>query len=389
MSPNTEFIPFARPVLGAEEEQAVLRVMRSGWLTTGHEAQLFEQEFAEYCGVPHAIAVSSATAGLHLALEALGIQPSDQVAVSPYTFAASAEVIRYLGADPVFVDIEPQSFNIDHDALRRVAARQPIQAVMPVHVAGYPCRNPEIRDIAAQHGAVVVEDAAHSFPARDDGAIIGSQSDAGVFSFYATKTITTGEGGMLVCTDAEVSQRARVMRLHGIDRPVWNRYRAPAANHDYEVIAPGYKYNLPDLLAALGRVQLRRAEEFHKRRLHIAEHYLAALADCEELQLPPHDRPQSWHLFILRLRLEKLAIDRDTFIALLGDAGIGSSVHYRPLHLMPYYRQRYALSPGDFPISLDTYRRSVSLPIYPALRDSEVERICIAVRAICRQHRVR
>ncbi len=388
MSLHTDFVPFARPELGSDEEAAVLRVLRSGWLTTGREAQLFEQEFREYCGVAHSLAVSSATAGLHLALEALGVRPGDRVAVSPYTFAASAEVIRYLDADPVFVDIEPHSFNIDTQALERVLAGGAVRAVMPVHIGGYPCDTARIRRLAAEYGAVVVEDAAHTFPAREpeEGPVAGTGSDAGVFSFYATKTITTGEGGMLVCHDRRVAERAEIMRLHGIDRPVWDRYRARNRSHEYEVVAPGYKYNLPDLLAAIGRVQLRRAAEFQARREAIAARYLEALRDCEEIELPPDDRPQSWHLFLLRLRLERLTIGRDGFITQLSEAGVGSSVHYRPLHLMPYYRDRYGLSPSDFPVSLDTYERCLSLPIYPGLRDEELERVVAAVRSICRKH---
>lgn len=412
MSPSTEFIPFARPSLGEAEEQAVLRVLRSGWLTTAREAEQFEQEFASYCGVSHnhTLAVSSATAGLHLALEALGVRSGDRVAVSPYTFAASAEVVRYLGADPVFVDIEPGGFNIDPAKLLETLERQseagsPVHSIMPVHVGGYPCPVAELRRAAERYGAAVVEDAAHSFPAREPGAahgathgaahsaadgeppaILGTGSDAGVFSFYATKPITTGEGGMLVFKTEDAAARARVMRLHGIDRPVWDRYHGRAAPHEYEVVAPGYKYNLPDILAAIGRVQLRRAEEFNRRRAAIAAYYLEHLADLDQLQLPPHHLPQSWHLFILRLDRARVTVDRDTVIAALAEAGVGTSVHYKPLHLMPYYRDRYGLSPEDFPVSWDAYQCCLSLPIYPQLSDAAVERVVEAVRSVCRRY---
>ncbi len=400
MSRSTEFIPFARPSVGEAEEAAVLRVLRSGWLTTAHEAERFEQEFASYCDVPHTrtLAVSSATAALHLALEALGVCSGRRVAVSPYTFAASAEVVRYLGADPVFVDIEPNGFNIDPAQLletleRENQAGRRIHTIMPVHIGGYPCRVAELRRAAERYGAAVVEDAAHSFPAREPAgaqnqaaAVLGTGSDAGAFSFYATKTITTGEGGMLVFKSESAAERARIMRLHGIDRPVWDRHHGRAARHEYEVVAPGYKYNLPDILAAIGRAQLRRAEEFARRRAAIAAYYLERLADLDQVQLPPSDLPQSWHLFILRLDRARISVDRDTVIAALSEEGVGTSVHYKPLHLMPYYRDRYGLSPRDFPVSWETYRCCLSLPIYPALSDAEVERVVEAVRSVCRRY---
>ncbi len=380
MSPSTEFIPFARPTLGTEEEQAAVEVIRSGWLTTGPQAARFEEEFAAYVGARHALAVNSATAGLHLALEALGVRQGDVVATTPYTFTATAEVIRYLGADPLFVDIDPRTYNIDPDQLLRAASGKRVAAVIPVHVGGLPCALDELRSAAP--GVPVVEDAAHAFPVTVNGRYAGAIGELGVYSFYANKTITTGEGGMVVTASDDLAGRVRIMRNHGIDREAWARYTSRAPGWRYAVVEAGYKYNLTDIAAAIGRVQLRRAREFLAARRRVALAYLERLAGLEFLELPVAPQEHAWHLFLLRLRPERLSISRDEFIDRLAALGIGTSVHYIPLHVMPYYHQRYGLSPSDFPVALDSYERTISLPIYPALTDAQVGRVVEAVRQI-------
>jgi len=407
MSPTIRKIPFARPSLGTEEEQAVLRVMRSGWLTSGVEAQAFEHEFAELVGVEHAVALSSATAGLHLGLEALGVQEGEYVAMSPYTFAATAEVTRYLGAHPLFVDIDPETLNIDasrlDEALRNAGSHTRVPVVLPVHIGGLPCPMHEIRQVIDQphirnshgrqgaHGSQdahssgarisILEDAAHVSPPGEGGGL-GTLGDAGVFSFYANKPITTGEGGMLCTHNAELAERVRLMRLHGIDRQVWDRYRSVGAGWRYEVVEAGYKYNMPDLLAAIGRVQLRRSEELQRRRSDIALYYNTALADTGYLHLPAVSGNSSHHLYVLRLVPEQLKITRDEFIEQLNELGVGTSVHYIPLHIMPYYRRRYGLQPTDFPEALRAFEWCISLPIYPDLTDEEMEYVVHAVRVV-------
>lgn len=378
------FVPFFRPSIGPEEERAVLDVLRSGWLTTGEVAARFENEFARYTGARHALAVSSATAGLHLALEALGVGQGDAVITTPYTFAATAEVVRYLGADPLFVDIRADTMNIDPPRVEAALSRcrrekRKVSAILPVHVAGLPCDMASLKDIAARFAVPIVEDAAHAFPVRAGGTFVGSLGDAGVYSFYATKSITTGEGGMLVTGRDDVAARARVMRLHGIDRDVWDRYTSRGATWRYDVVAPGFKYNLSDVAAAIGRAQLAKANDFHERRSRIAGKYLEAFAGLEYLTLPTRAENHAWHLFIVRIVPERLTVDRDGFAQELIDRGIGISVHFIPLHLMTYYRRRYDLSPESFPRALETYRTCISLPLSPALSDREVQRVIEAV----------
>ena len=384
MSRNTDDrIPFHRPSIGREEEEAVLRVLRSGWLTTAGEARAFEAELGAAVGSAHAISVNSATSGLHLALEAVGVRPGGQVITTPYTFTATAEVIRYLGADPVFVDVGPEDLNIDPAGIERALERaRDVQAILPVHIGGHPCEMGRINEIAASAGAPVIEDAAHGFPGTCDGRSIGTLGTIGVYSFYATKTITTGEGGMIVTDDSELARRMAIMRMHGIDREVWDRHTSARPAWRYEVVEAGFKYNMPDILAAIGREQLRKARAFLDERRRIAGAYAAMLADCDYLDLPPPSPTGSHHLYVIRLRTGTLAIDRDEFIRRLAELGVGTSVHYIPLHLMPYYRDRYRLKPQDFPVSLDAYSRALSLPIYPGLSDDQVARVVEAIRTV-------
>jgi dTDP-4-amino-4,6-dideoxygalactose transaminase len=393
MSRSTERIPFARPSIGEAERRAALRVLDSGWLTTGPEAAALEEELAELVAAPYAKAVSSATAGLHLALEAMGVAAGDRVAMSPYTFTSTAEVVRYLGADPLFCDIEEESCNLDPDALEKTldeaeSRGERVAAVIPVHVGGYPCAMERITEICRRHEAWLLEDAAHALPVRTGHGYLGTIGDAGVYSFYATKPLTTGEGGMVVTRHAALAERIEVMRLHGIDRDVWDRYRTVGAEWRYDVVAPGFKYNMPDLLAAVGRAQLQRLFEMTERRREIARRYRDGLGTRDYLTLPPDTPEHSWHLFILGLKTERLAIDRDSFVAELAHRGIGTSVHYIPLHTMTYYRTRYGHRPDDFPRALERYRSSLSLPLYPDMQDGDVQAIIEAVLEIGDAHRV-
>lgn len=378
------FLPFALPDIGEEEIAGVVECLRSGWLTTGPRTRRFEADFAEFVGARHALAVNSATAGLHLSLEAMGLGPGDRVLTTPYTFTATAEVVRYLGADPVFVDIEPLSMNIDPAAVEAaLAADETIKVLVPVHLAGLSCDMRALEASASRHGVRILEDAAHALPASHDGRTIGTIGAATVFSFYATKTIATGEGGMIVTDDDAIARRASVMRLHGIDRDVFDRYSSDKPSWYYEVVAPGYKYNMTDIAAAIGLAQLAKAHAFRDRRAEIAARYTAAFADLP-LTLPAIGAPgdlHAWHLYIVRLDEQELTIGRNEFIERLSAVGIGTSVHFIPLHLQPYWRDRYRLSADDFPIATDSYERAVSLPIYTRMTDADVERVIDAVRS--------
>lgn len=416
------FLPFSLPDIDDEEIAAVEEVLRSGWITTGPKVRQFEREFAAYIGAKYAVAVNSCTAAMHLALEAIGLQRGDLVITTPYTFAATAEVIRYFDAIPVFVDIEPKTLNIDVEQLaeavevladasgRRTkdervkkwlppALREQVdeigrlKAILPVHIAGHPCNLEAIYNIAAEYGLAVVEDAAHALPTRYRGHLIGSSSlrnsvapklsfpHLTCFSFYATKTLTTGEGGMIVTEDGELAERCQIMSLHGISRDAWKRYTAEGSWY-YEIIAPGYKYNLTDIAAAIGLVQLRKLERMWERRKEIAARYTEAFSQYPELDVPTTqgEVEHSWHLYILRLNLEKVKISRNQFIEELKARKIGTSVHFIPLHLHPYYRETYGYQPDDFSVAYQEYQRVVSLPIYSKMGDKDIEDV---IDAIC------
>ena len=381
------FLPFALPEIGDDEIAEVVDTLKSGWVTTGPKTRRFEGDFTAFLGDPslHCIAVNSATAGLHLALEAIGIGPGDEVITTTHTFTSTAEVARYLGADVKLVDIDPRTLNIDPAAVEAAIGPR-TKAVIPVHYGGLAADMPAILDIAHRHGLKVVEDAAHALPTTCGGQLVGTlASDATVFSFYANKTITTGEGGMLVTRDAAVAERARTMRLHGMSRDAFDRFTATVPSWYYEIVAPGFKYNLTDIAAALGIHQLRRAHAFQQRREQIAAQYDAALAGLP-LITPPRPAPgdrHAWHLYSVRLA-DAAGIARDRFIENLFDAGIGCSVHYIPLHLHPYWRDRYALTPAQFPHSQHAYERMVSLPLYTRMSDADVQRVVAAVRMALR-----
>ena len=377
------FLPFALPELGDEEIAEVVDTLRSGWITTGPKAKRFEQAFAEFLNEPQieCIAVNSATAGLHLALEALGIGPGDEVITTTHTFTATAEVVRYMGADVKLVDIDPKTMNIALDQIE-AAITPRTKAIIPVHYAGLAVDMLTLLDIARRHGLKVVEDAAHALPTTLEKELIGTMgSNATVFSFYANKTMTTGEGGMLVTRDAELAKRARVMRLHGINRDAFDRFTAKVPSWYYEIVAPGFKYNLTDIAAAMGLHQLKRLPAFQRRREQIAARYFEALADLPLILPPqaPEGDVHSWHLYVLRLT-EDAPIGRDEFIERLFELGIGCSVHYVPLHQHPYWKERYGLTPEMFPESQKAYERTVTIPLYTAMTDDQVERVIAAVR---------
>ena len=378
------FLPFALPDIGEEEIAEVVDTLRSGWVTTGPKTKRFEEDFTAFLGDPilHSMAVNSATAGLHLALEALGIGPGDEVITTTHTFTATAEVVRYLGADVVLVDIDPATLCIDVNAVE-AAITPRTKAVMPVHYAGLAADMPALLALAKKHGLKVVEDAAHSLPTTCGGQLIGTlQSDVTVFSFYANKTITTGEGGMVVTRDAELARRIKTMRLHGMSRDAFDRFTAKVPSWYYEIVAPGFKYNLTDIASALGLQQLKRLGAFQKRREEIALQFNEAFAGLPVITPPlaASGDTHAWHLYVMRLG-DATPVSRDTFIERLFAAGIGCSVHYIPLHLQPYWRDRYALSPAGFPHSQKAFERMVSLPLYTRMTDADVRRVIAAVRA--------
>jgi len=382
-APVQPFLPFALPDIGEAEIAEVVDTLRSGWVTTGPKTRRFEEDFAAYLGAPglHALAVNSATAGLHLALEALGIGPGDEVITTTHTFTATAEVVRYLGADVVLVDIDPTTLCIDVDAVERAITPR-TKAVVPVHYGGLAADMGRLLALARKRGLRVVEDAAHALPSTCGGRLVGTlESDATVFSFYANKTITTGEGGMVVTRDDEIARRVKVMRLHGISRDAFDRFTAKVPSWYYEIVAPGFKYNLTDIASAMGIHQLRRANEFQRCRQAIAHAYDQALAGLPLLR-PPHPVVgdlHSWHLYVVRLT-DEARLSRDSFIEKLFAAGIGCSVHYIPLHLQPYWRDRYGLRAEQFPHSQHAYERMVSLPMYSRMTEADVHRVAAATR---------
>ena len=379
------FLPFARPDIGEAEIAAVTQALLSGWVSTGPKTREFEQAFTDYLGGNglQSIAVNSATAGLHLAMEALGIGPGDEVIAPTLTFTATVEVVRYLGADPVLVDVEPITLNIDPGAIR-AAITPRTKAIMPVHYAGLACRMDEILAIAREHGLKVVEDAAHALPTTWKGQLVGQlQSDVTVFSFYANKTITTGEGGMAVTRHPALAERMRVMRLHGMSRDAFDRFNSKTPAWYYEIVAPGFKYNMTDVAAAMGVEQLARLPQFVQRRQHLAARYQAQLAGLPLVQ--PADAPagdtHAWHLYVVRLAPGARA-GRDEIIQALSDRGIGTSVHYVPLHRQPYWRDRYQLTPARFPHAEAAYQCMLSLPLFTAMHDADQDRVIAALHEL-------
>jgi dTDP-4-amino-4,6-dideoxygalactose transaminase len=383
--PATEtqpFIPFAPPDLGQDEIDAVAEVLRSGWLTGGPKVREFEEACREVTGAAHALAVSSATAGLHLALLACDIGPGDEVITTPLTFAATINVILHVGATPVLADICDDDYNIDPaEVERRITPRT--RALMPVHYGGQPCRMDALLDIARRHRLRVIEDAAHALTARYSGRPVGAIGDAAVFSFYPTKNITTGQGGVLTTDDAKLAERSELLRLHGLSKNAYDRY-TDKGSWAYQVLAPGYNYVLTDVAAAIGVQQLARLDAFQARRREIAARYNEAFSDVPEVIRPTirNEVDTSWHLYAIRLDAEHLGITRDGFIVALRERGIGTSVHYVPVHFHPYFREALGLRDGDYPVTERVFSGLVSLPLFPRMTDEEVERVTEAVREV-------
>jgi dTDP-4-amino-4,6-dideoxygalactose transaminase len=378
------FLPFALPEIDDDEINAVNECLRSGWITTGPITKQFEAEFAGYLGGDcEAISVNSATAGLHLALEALGIGPGDEVVLPTLTFTATAEVVRYLGADPVLADVDPVTLNMSVNAIKAVVTPR-TKAVMPVHYGGLACDMDPIIEFARARGLYVIEDAAHAFPTRYKGCLIGTlASDVTVFSFYANKTMTTGEGGMIITRDPELAARARTMRIHGISRDVFDRFVSKTPSWFYEVVAPGYKYNLTDIASALGIQQLRKIDRFLARRHQLAQRYFEELNRLP-LLLPAdatHGGMHSWHLYVVRVT-GAAPIGRNALIEKMSEHGIGTSVHYIPLHRHPYWRRRYQLRPEQFPEADAAYQCMVSLPLYTRMTDEDQTRVIRVLREL-------
>ena len=382
------FLPFHKPSIGEEEIAAVVDTLRSGWLTMGPKTRAFEEAFAARIGVANAVAVSSATAGLHLGLDALGIGEGDEVLVPTLTFASTAATVVHTGARPVLVDCEPDTLNFSvADARRKCTART--KAIVPVHFGGHPCDMDAIRALADEKHVPVMEDAAHALPASYRGRTIGTLSPLTVFSFYATKNLATGEGGMVVGPDAELLDRIRQRRLHGMTRDAWKRY-SKDGSWRYDVAYPGFKYNMTDMNAALGLVQLQRLDAMQARRAEIIAQYQEALAEVDELlELPTvhDDIEHAWHLFAVRVRPECLRIGRDEVITELNAAGIGTSVHFIPLHEHSYYRDVLGVRASELPVATREWQRVISLPLYPELTGDDVERVADSLSGILRRHR--
>jgi len=381
-------LPFTLPDLDDSELNEIKEVLDSGWITTGPKTKQLEKIFSESVDSQYALAVNSGTAAMHLSLEAVGIGSEDEVITSTYTFAATAEVIRYFGAKPVFVDICSNDFNVDPEKIKR-AITQKTRAIIPIHIGGLPAEMEEICDIARRHHLAVIEDAAHAYPAKYKKKTIGSIGDFTCFSFYATKPVTTGEGGMICTQNKAWAERCGIMALHGISQDAWKRYTKEGSWY-YEIVAPGYKYNMADIGAAIGLVQMKKAEHMWQRRREIARKYNDAFKSIESLQIPFErvDCQHAWHLYMIRLHLDHLTIDRARFIQELENRKIKTSVHFIPLHTHPYYRKTYGYKPEDFPVAYQEYLREISLPIYSKMTNQDVEDVIEAVKDVAFKYRI-
>lgn len=378
--PRDTFLPYSPPSIGDEEIDEVTRTLRSEWITTGPRTKAFEREFGAYVGAPggDSLMLNSCTAGLHVALVALGVGPGDEVVVPTLTFAATANVVEHVGAKPVLVDVEPDTLCMDPRALERAITPR-TKVVMPVHYAGHPADLDPIFALAEEHGFDVVEDAAHAAPTTYRGVMVGSRENFASFSFYATKNLTTAEGGALTGRQ-DLLARARVIGLHGMSADGWKRFDK-SGSWEYDIVMPGFKYNMTDLQAAIGTHQLRKLAGFHTRRREVVAAYQDAFGAHPGFELPVErpDVTSAWHLYVLRIRPERLGIERNALIEALKERNIGTSVHYRPLHMMSYYKDKYGYRPSDFPVAKDAFERMVSLPLHPRLTDRDVEDVIEAV----------
>lgn len=392
-------VPFSKPSINQEEEQAVLDIIRSGWLTTGKVTLEFEKEFSDFMNAPlqnknvMCLAVNSNTSGMILAMHACGVKAGTAVITTPYTFVSTAACAKHLGADVIFCDIEKDSYNIDPDKIEEILIENEknhkynIKAIVPVHIAGTVCNMKRIMEIAKNYNLRVIEDAAHSFPSLTDMGYAGTIGDCGVFSFYATKPLTTGEGGMVCAKDPELIKIMTMMRLHGMDRTTWDRYTSPKASWQYDIVAPGYKFNLPDILSAIGRVQLKKTNEFYEKRKRICEIYNKEFANMDFVQVPPDSQGNAWHLYLLRLKLDKLKIDRDEFSKQLQESGIGVSMHFIPLFHFSYWQN---LDPEfkkeNYPNAEDHFIRTITIPLWPDMTDEMVYQTIDAIKKIGKEN---
>ena len=384
-----EFLPFSRPTVGEQEIAEVVDSLRSGWLTTGPKVARFEEMFRERLGVPHAIAVNSATAGLHIVLHALDLSAGDEVIVPSITWASTANVVELLGARPVFADVDPVTLQMDPDDVRRRLTGR-TRAVVPVHYAGAPADLDALREVIGERPIELVEDAAHAVGTFYRGREIGSDSFAAVFSFHPIKNLTTGEGGLVVCQDDTLAERLRILRFHGVSKDAWKRYHR-GGQAQYEIVEPGYKYNMLDLQAALGIHQLARLDEFNAVRRRLAERYHLLLAELPEITpIGAVDYPaeHAWHLYVVRLETAGLDVTREEFLAELGDENIGTGLHFPAVHLQQFYRQKYAYGPADLPHAADAGGRIFSLPLYPLLTESDQDDVVAALERVVARHRV-
>jgi len=379
------FVQFHKPYINDEEIDEVVATLKAGWLSMGPRTIQFEENFKNYIGADFSVSVNSWTAGGHLSLEAFGIQPGDEVIVPTMTFPATAEIVYYFGAKPIIVDVEEGTFNISINEIEKAITKK-TKAIIPVHFAGQPADLDEINQLAKAYNLKVIEDAAHSLPAYYKGKKIGSISDVTVFSFYATKTLCTGEGGMICSNNEEFSERTRLMRMHGMNRDAWKRY-SDSCSWDYEIVGPGFKYNFTDLQAALGLVQLRKVDEMLEMRKKIAARYTEALKNNGNIYLPiiKEDRETSWHLYPIRLNLEALTIGRNEFINELKNLGVGTGVHFMPVHQHKFYRDSLSLSNDDYPVANNAFQRLISIPIYPGMMDNEVTKVIESIHSLTKK----
>lgn len=392
MSVNKMTVPFFKASIGKEEEDAAVRVLRSGWLTTGNEAHEFEKEFAAKTGAKHALAVNSNTSGMIMAMEACGVKAGKAVITTPYTFVSTAASARHLDADVYFADIEKDNYSIDPESIDKILDSEKgknVVAIVPVHIAGNVCNMKRIMEIAKKHGVYVIEDCAHSFPSPTDLGFAGTIGDVGVFSFYATKTMTTGEGGMVTTNNDVLAKRMSQMRLHGMNRDAWDRYTSTKASWEYDIIAPGFKSNLPDILAAIGRVQLAKADEFdEKRKVHV-EKYNREFSKLDFIKIPPTSKGDSRHLYLMRLNLEILDCDRNVFAKELQERGLGISMHFIPIFHFSYWKELYPdFKAENFPNAEEKYLETISLPLWPDMTEEMTDYVIECVKVVGEKHHV-
>lgn len=392
MSENKMTVPFFKASIGKEEEDAAVRILRSGWLTTGNEAHEFEKEFAAKIGAKHALAVNSNTSGMIMAMEACGVKAGKAVITTPYTFVSTAASARHLDADVYFADIEKDNYSIDPESIEKILDSEKgknVVAIVPVHIAGNVCNMKRIMEIAKKHGVYVIEDCAHSFPSPTDLGFAGTIGDVGVFSFYATKTMTTGEGGMVTTNNDGLAKRMSQMRLHGMNRDAWDRYTSTKASWEYDIIAPGFKSNLPDILAAIGRIQLAKADEFdEKRKVHV-EKYNREFSKLDFIKIPPTSKGDSRHLYLMRLNLEILDCDRNVFAKELQERGLGISMHFIPIFHFSYWKELYPdFKAENFPNAEEKYLETISLPLWPDMTEDMTDYVIECVKAVGEKHHV-